>query len=290
MKILVLGAGGMLGSAIFRIFSENTKWNVYGTARSNFILNFLDHKLIKKILIVQDLVTQNSIKNIFDTVLPDIVINCVALLQRSATELDANKYFLINSLLPQYLAFFSLSYGSRLIHISTDGVFSGKKGFYTEEDYPDSVDNYGVSKALGELSYPNTITIRTSIIGHKLSGEGGLLDWFFSQQGQCPAFTRSIFSGFPTNVLAEIIRDVVIPRPQLTGVYHVATTPISKFDLLRLIAQHYGKDIELIPDDKLVMDRSLDAALFCKATGYVPPTWPELIDSMHSYHSNFTRT
>jgi dTDP-4-dehydrorhamnose reductase len=133
------------------------------------------------------------------------------------------------------------------------------------------------------VAYPHTVTLRTSIIGHELQSAHGLVNWFLSQQEHCNGYTRAIFSGLPTVVLAQIIRDVVIPRTDLSGVYHVAAQPISKYDLLKLVADVYGKKIEIVPSDKLVIDRSLNAERFSAATGYVVPGWPELIKLMHSY-------
>jgi dTDP-4-dehydrorhamnose reductase len=184
--------------------------------------------------------------------------------------------------LPKRLSVLCRLSGSRLIQVSSDGVFSGNRGGYTEDDLPDANDIYGVAKLLGEISEPHAFTLRTSIIGHELQSRGGLLEWFLSQQGQCSCYTRAIFSGFPTIVLADLIRDVVIPHPGLHGIYHMATRPISKFDLLQLVAKRYGKAIELIPDDRASPDRSLTADRFRKATGYTPPDWPELVDLMYS--------
>jgi dTDP-4-dehydrorhamnose reductase len=161
-------------------------------------------------------------------------------------------------------------------------VFSGKKGRYTEEDAPDATDVYGLSKYLGELKDPHTFTIRTSIIGHELRGSNGLLEWFLSQEKRCNCYGRAVFSGLPAVVLAQIVGDVVLKHPELSGVYHVAAEPISKCELLRLIAEVYGKSIEIVPDDRLVVDRSLNAERFRKATGYVAPDWRTLIRIMHS--------
>jgi dTDP-4-dehydrorhamnose reductase len=143
---------------------------------------------------------------------------------------------------------------------------------------------------LGEVAEPHAITLRTSIIGHELQSKGGLLEWFLSQEGQCSCYTRAIFSGFPTIVLADLIRDVVIPRSDLHGIYHVATRPISKFDLLRLVAKRYGKSIELVADDRASPNRSLVADRFENATGYVPPDWPALVDLMYWDRFGSTRT
>ena len=188
----------------------------------------------------------------------------------------------VYSVLPQRLS--QLKAGARepvLVQVSSDGVFSGSRGCYSENDLPDASDLYGISKLLGEIAEPHAFTFRTSIIGHELQSRTGLLEWFLSQQGQCSGYTRAIFSGFPTIVLADLIRDVVIPRPDLHGIYHLATRPISKFELLRLVAARYGKAIDLLSDDRASPDRSLVAERFSKATGYVPPDWPELVDLMY---------
>jgi dTDP-4-dehydrorhamnose reductase len=142
---------------------------------------------------------------------------------------------------------------------------------------------YGKSKQLGELHYPHTITLRTSTIGHELQSQYGLLDWFLSQKEQCKGYNRAIFSGLPTVIFAQIIRDMVIPDLKLSGLYHVAAKPINKYDLLKLIANVYGKTINITPEDKLVIDRSLNANRFKLATGYIAPEWPELIELMHKY-------
>jgi len=167
--------------------------------------------------------------------------------------------------------------------MSTDCVFSGAKGNYTEQDISDAEDLYGKSKFIGEVDYPHSITLRTSIIGHELNSTHGLIEWFLAQQGSCRGYRRVIFSGLPTVVLAQVIRDVVIPKPELFGVYHVAAQPISKFDLLKLVAEVYGKTIDIVPDDVLVIDRSLNAQRFFVATGYKVPTWRDLIKTMYSY-------
>jgi dTDP-4-dehydrorhamnose reductase len=217
-----------------------------------------------------------------------VVVNCVAVGRPAPA--DPMRSILVHAVLPRRLSHLCGLTGARLIQIGSDGVFSGKRGAYTEDDVPDANDTYGVSKLLGEVAAPHAITLRTSIIGHELQSGSGLLEWFLSQQDQCRCYTRAIFSGFPTIVLADLIRDVVIPRPDLHGVYHVATRPISKFDLLQLVARRYGKAIRLIPDDRENPDRSLIAARFEQATGYVAPDWPALVDRMYCDRFGSART
>jgi dTDP-4-dehydrorhamnose reductase len=171
-----------------------------------------------------------------------------------------------------------------LIHISTDCVFSGNKGNYSETDNPDAEDVYGRSKLLGEVDYPHAITLRTSIIGHELGSARSLIGWFLNQTGCVKGYTEAIFSGVTTYELARVVRDFVIPNSKLHGLYHVAAEPISKYDLLQLVNREYGKGLQIEPDDKLKIDRSLDATRFKEATGYVAPGWPELVMKMREYH------
>ena len=283
MKVLVLGASGMIGSTIIRVLSEKKDWEVFGTVRSGAVKRFFPPKIVERLVTEIDVENHDTLVKVFAQVRPDVVINCVGLTKHLPGAEDHLVAIPINTLMPHRLAGLCELVGARLIHISTDCVFSGKKGSYTEDDPADATDVYGKSKFLGEVNYPHAITLRTSTIGHELQSIYGLLDWFLSQQGQCKGFARAIFSGLPTVVFAQVIRDVVIPRPDLFGLYHVAAKPIAKYDLLRLIAEVYGKSIEIVREDQFEIDRSLNAERFRVATGYVAPDWPELVKSMHSY-------
>ncbi len=283
MRVLVLGASGMLGNAVFRVLSEKKEWTVFGTARSGEAKNFFPPELHERIVVGCDVSSQDALAKLFDQIRPQVVINCISLAKPILAAGNPLEIIPIYTLLPYRLARLCSLIGARLVHISTDGVFSGSKGQYTEDDIPDARDIYGLSKLLGEVNYPHTITLRLSIIGHELQGNNGLLGWFLSQQERCKCFSRAMFSGLPTVVVGQIIRDYVIPQASLFGVYHVAAQPISKFDLLRIVAEKYGKSIEMIPLNEPVIDRSLNADRFRAATGYVPSDWPELISIMHSY-------
>lgn len=283
MKILVLGASGMLGNAMIRLLSEKADWQVYGTVRSEGSKRFFQDGIAEKLLSGIDVENNDSLMQAYIQTRPDVVINCIGLIKQLVDADDPLQAIPINSLLPHRLARLCELSGARLIHMSTDCVFSGIKGGYTENDPSDAMDIYGKSKFLGEVDDPHTITLRTSIIGHELQSTHGLVDWFLSQQDCCKGFKRAKFSGLPTVALAQIVRDVVISNPDLSGIYHVAAEPISKYDLLKLVAGVYGKTIDIVPDDQLVIDRSLNADRFRQATGYVPPNWLELIKLMHSY-------
>jgi len=283
MRILVVGASGMLGSTALRVMTENVDWEVFGSVRDLSVGTFFPPSLAERLIGGIDVDSVDAMIGLIEGVRPDVVINCVGLTKHKADAEDPLVSVPINTLMPHRLAKLCALGGARLVHISTDCVFSGRKGSYVEGDVSDAEDVYGRSKALGEVAYANSITLRTSIIGHELRSQYGLLEWFLSQEERCGGYTRAVFSGLPTVVLARVIRDVVIPRPELTGVFHVAAESICKYDLLTLIARVYGKSIDIVPDDRVVIDRSLDGSRFRAATGFVAPAWEEMVNLMHRY-------
>ena len=282
-KILVLGVSGMLGNAVLQLFAQSEGYIVSGSARSAGVLRLFPESLHQQIICGVDVENTDSLIKLFADVKPDVVINCIGLIKQLADAEDPLAAIPINALLPHRLARLCDVAGARLIHVSTDCVFSGRKGQYTENDICDATDLYGRSKQMGEVDYHNAVTLRTSIIGHELNSAHGLIEWFLSQQGNIKGFTKAIFSGLPTVELARVIRDFVIPRPELRGVYHVSSKPISKYELLQLVAQTYGKTIEITADDQLTIDRSLNSDRFSQATGYVAALWPELVSLMHKF-------
>jgi len=283
MKILVLGASGMLGNAVYRLLSTTTEHEVYGSLRGSVAIKHFPVELRDRFVVGVDVDNQDSLALLFAKVRPDVVVNCVGLIKQLADANDPLQAIPINALLPHRLARLCEMVEARLIHVSTDCVFEGTKGGYLESDKPDAQDLYGVSKCLGEVSYPHSITLRTSIIGHELGSHNGLVGWFLAQSGSVKGFAKAIFSGLPTVELAHVIRDVVLPRPELSGLYHVAAQPIAKLDLLRLVADIYKKSIEIVPQSDFVIDRSLNADKFYAVTGYRAPSWPDLIKKMHDF-------
>ena len=227
--------------------------------------------------------TPDSLLAAFVQARPDVVINCVGLVKQLSNAEDPLVAVPINTLLPHRLALMCEVAGARLVHVSTDCVFSGKQGNYTEFDLADAQDVYGRSKLLGEVDYPHAVTLRTSIIGHELRSAHGLIDWFLSQQARVKGYTEAVFSGLPTCELARVVRDFVIPHASLRGVYHVAAEPISKHDLLQIVNREYGKNLQIEPDDQVKINRSLNASRFREATGYVAPAWPDLIAQMREF-------
>ncbi len=283
MRVLVIGASGMIGSTVMRVLSEQSEWQVFGTVRDASNKRFFSDSIAKRLIPDVDVERQDSVLQVFDQIRPDVVINCAGLTKHKPQAEDPLISIPMNSLVPHRLAALSKLVGARFIHISTDCVFSGEKGGYVEDDFADARDVYGKSKALGEVNEQHTVTLRTSTIGHELQSHFGLVNWFLAQNKRCNGYTKAIFSGLPTVVFAQLIRDIVIPHQELSGLYHISAKPISKFDLLKLIAEVYGKSIHIEPEEKLVIDRSLNSMRFQLATGYIAPEWPELIQLMHAY-------
>ena len=282
-RVLVLGASGMLGNAVMRVFSKENAFCVFGATRSTSLKQYVSAEIGGKLIFGHEVERQDHLIDLFQQSRPDIVINCVGLVKQLNAANDPLQAIPINSILPHRLAKLCGLISARLVHMSTDCVFSGHQGGYTEMDHPDAEDLYGRSKLMGEVDYKNSITLRTSIIGHELNGSRSLVNWFLSQENRTKGYTRAIFSGLPTVKMAEIIRDHVIPHPELHGLYHVSADPINKYDLLSLVAKEYGKAIEIEPDESVCIDRSLDSSRFRQATGFDPAPWPVMISQMHEF-------
>lgn len=283
MNILVLGSSGLIGSTTLRVLSERSDWQVYGSIRSDSIRPFLPKIDADKLISNLDADNFSSIIQAIDEIRPDVVINCIGATKHKKEGNSPLNAIALNALFPHRIAQVCALIGARFIHISTDCVFSGNDGFYSESAFADADDVYGRSKVLGEVTYGGCLTLRTSTIGHELQSNYGLLNWFLTQNSSCKGYTRAIFSGLPTVVFAQVIRDVVLKNSQLTGLYHVAAQPISKYDLLKMIAKVYKKEINIEADDSLIINRSLDASKFNQATGYNPVTWQNLIETMYQY-------
>ena len=290
IRVLVFGATGMLGSTFFRAFSADPAFETYGTMRDASGARHFAPDIRDALIPNVHLKDEIGLLSAFSTARPDVVINCVGIIKQLPNASDHLESLAINSSLPHRLARYSAMVGARLVHFSTDCVFSGKAGQYKEVDFPDAYDLYGRSKLLGEVDYENAITLRTSIIGHELTGAKSLVDWFLSQTGEINGFRKAIFSGLPTIEVARIVREFVIPNPNLRGLYHLSVDPINKHDLLSLVSKVYGKGIAINPDDQLVIDRSLNSDQFKSATGFTPKIWPELIADMHDEYRAYAAT
>lgn len=272
-----------MGSTLIKVLSKDDSLDVFGTIRSDSQHQFLTKINPNKLLSISDVSDESKLLDIFYAVRPDAVINCIGVTKHRDNGVSPLSKIKLNALLPHQLSQVCSLAGARFIHMSTDCVFSGRQGFYSEDDVPDSTDVYGRSKVLGEVTYGESLTIRTSIIGHELNTAYGLLNWFLSQEKKCKGFKSAIFSGLPAVVLAEVIRDYVLNNSNLRGLYHVAAEPINKYDLLKLIASVYQKKIEIQIDESLVINRSLNPSKFFEVSGFKAPNWRSLIQIMHDY-------
>jgi len=281
VRIVVLGASGMLGNAMMRVLSNDSSCEVWGTVRDTHALKSFDSHQRARLLSRVDVLDVDTLMHALDASSPEVIINCVGVVKQMTDSEDPLRSLPINSIFPHRLAKLCSLMGCRVIHISTDCVFSGRRGMYVESEVSDAEDLYGKSKFIGEVNnLDNVVTLRTSIIGHELGYPHGLVDWFLSQTEEVKGYAKAIFSGLPTIELASVIKDYVLPRPDLHGLYHVSAAPISKLSLLQLIAAQYSTTIRICPVERPVIDRSLCGERFRKATGYVAPTWPVLVERM----------
>ena len=289
MKVMIFGAGGMLGSTLIKTISHNSSYEVYGTLRNK--INFFDKNNSIKIFTNISGEKIKDIREILMQIKPDIIINCIGVVKQLKAANDHELSIFTNSLFPHQLHKLCKEINARLIHISTDCVFSGKKGLYSENDNPDPSDLYGLSKLLGEINSENVLTIRTSMIGHSLNSNHGLIDWFLDQNIKIKGYRKAIFSGLTTLELSKVILKYVLPKNSLNGIIHISNVPISKFDLLNLVSGVYKKSIIISPDDNLIVDRSLNSSKFLKQTGYGPPSWETMIEEMYLYnkYENFKK-
>ncbi|MDM4718316.1 SDR family oxidoreductase [Micromonospora sp. WMMA1363] len=277
IRVLVLGATGMLGHTLIRELARDLAVDVRGAARVPNVATLFPADLAGRITTGVDALDADGIRRLLHRVRPDAVVNCVGVVKQRPEVQDAVQTVSLNALFPHVLLRECDQVGARLIQVSTDCVFSGDRGNYQETDPADPTDLYGRSKLLGEATYGGALTLRTSIIGHELTSNRSLVDWFLTQSAVVRGYTKAIYSGVTTVEIAWLLRTVVLPRTDLAGLYHVAASPIPKFDLLRLIAAEYAWTGEIVPFDGFVCDRSLSADALAAATGYRPPGWPEMI-------------
>ncbi len=287
MNVLILGVTGLIGSTLARSLALDKEIQVFGSTRKvefNSALVGLHYDHIHKNISLEDMY---GVAAILEKSRPSVVINCAGITKHLAESNNPIATLPINSIFPHRLGKLCNLMGMRLIHISSDCVFSGVAGSYTEESITDAIDLYGRSKALGEIvDQSNCITLRTSTIGHEIETRFGLLEWFLHQNSYCSGFSKAIFSGVTTLELARVIKNIVIPNQNFFGLYNIAAEPISKYDLLCLIANVYRKDLEIIKNDEFVIDRSLSPHKFFKSTGYIAPSWINMIRDMYDARPN----
>ncbi len=279
MRILILGGDGMLGHQLLKHLQPRHEVKV--TLRQD-LGAYAQFDMFNREN-VYDAVDIRSLERLIEVMAdfrPEAVINAVGIVKQRADSKESIPSLEINALLPHRLTVLCKGIGARLIHLSTDCIFSGKKGSYQESDPSDAEDLYGKTKYLGEVHEANSLTLRTSIIGRELSRHTSLLDWFLAQTGTVKGFTRAIYTGFTTLEMSRIIEKMLLEYPDASGVYQVSSDPINKYELLLLIREKLGLDIEIIPDDAFCCDRSLDSSRFRAEFNYTPPTWPAMIEEL----------
>ena len=280
MRLLILGGSGMLGHQLWRgLHAQHDTW----VTLRRPVADFAVHNLFDEAKAIQldDITDDTALERALGQAKPEAVINCVGLIKQRDEASDEALTLCVNAEFPHRLAKRCGEAGARLIHFSTDCIFAGTKGNYTESDPSDAADLYGQSKHQGEVADAHSVTLRTSVIGHELGTNLALLDWFLSQRGQAiSGFTKAIYSGFTTLEMARIVDRILTQNPALSGVWHVASEPISKFALLQLCREKLGWKGVIEPNDEFVCDRSLNADRFNQATGYSPPSWEAMISEL----------
>jgi dTDP-4-dehydrorhamnose reductase len=279
MKILILGGAGMLGHELCRRFTrEQDVFVTLRTSAAGVQSNVFNRA---RLITGVEATNETAMRRVLDHVKAEVVLNCIGVIKQRDEAKNATVSIRVNSLLPHVLWEWCSANAARLIHFSTDCVFSGRKGAYIETDVPDAEDLYGRSKLLGEITGAPGLTLRSSIIGRELGSQRALLEWFLAQAGKTiRGYRRAIYSGFTTTEMARIVDRIVHLHPNLHGVWQVASAPISKYDLLCLVRDKFALKVEIEPFDDFVCDRSLNADRFNATTGYVPPTWDKMIEEL----------
>ncbi len=279
MRILILGGDGMLGHQLFK--SLRSKHEVRVTLHQAFdAYEPLDLFRVENSYCGLDVLCIEQLISVLADFRPQTVVNGIGIIKQRAESAESIPSLEINALFPHRLAILCKMISARLIHLSTDCVFSGKKGNYSDSDISDAEDLYGRSKYLGEVRDSHCLTLRTSMIGRELSRKQSLLEWFLAQRGAVCGYRKAIFSGFTTMELSRIIEAMIVYHPEASGVYHVSSDPISKYDLLKGIRDMLQHPVEIIPDETVNCDRSLDSTRFRRAFHYTPPSWNFMIDEL----------
>ena len=279
MKVLVLGGDGMLGHELFLQLRGRHETRV--TLRQP-LAAYSGRGLFDAGNAFAGIDVRNpaGVESVLAGFQPDAVVNAVGIVKQRPESEDAIASIEVNSLLPHRLALACRPTGARLIHLSTDCVFSGSRGGYREEDTPDPVDIYGRSKLMGEVSGEGALTLRTSMIGLGLQRKTSLVDWFVAQSGRVQGYRNAIFSGLTTNELARVIGNLLEKHAQASGLYHLSAAPISKLELLAKLRERLALNVDLVPVDEPRIDRSLDSTRFRRVFGYAAPSWDEMLDAL----------
>ncbi len=277
MRVLVLGGDGMLGHELFLSLRDKHETKV--TLRQP-LAAYAQTRLFDSgnAFGAIDVRNADALKKTFSDFKPEAVVNCAGIVKQRPEADEAIESIEVNSLFPHRAAAACRAMGARFVQLSTDCVFSGDKGNYSERDRPDPVDVYGRSKLLGEVADGAAVTIRTSMIGLGLTRKTSLVDWFLAQQGRANGYRNAIFSGLTTRELSRVIGKI-IEKPK-AGLYHVSAAPIRKYDLLVALRDRLRRKIEIVPVDEPRIDRSLNSDFFKQSFSYIPPSWDAMLDEL----------
>lgn len=283
MKVLILGGTGMLGHKVFQHLRRRIS-DTWCTCRGTMAGSHLAHvDLFSADAVLENVDASNvaAVENLLRTHKPQVTINCIGIIKQRPEAHDAISCITVNALLPHRVAVVCSEWNGRVIHISTDCVFSGTRGSYMETDIPDAHDVYGRTKALGEITYQNCLTLRTSIIGRELTRGASLLEWFLAQnRTTVRGYSHALYSGVTTNYLAYVLEQVVLRYPHLSGLYQVTAEPISKLILLETIKAAFELDVAIVADSSVRCDRTMNGDAFRRATDISAPEWPQLIQEI----------
>ncbi|MCG2711581.1 MAG: SDR family oxidoreductase [Candidatus Omnitrophica bacterium] len=281
MRILILGGSGMLGHKLWRHLSARFSDTFVVLRKSRQA--YKEFKLFEDSEHVVDNIDAMDfylIQSVLGKIRPDVVLNCVGITKRHEAANDPIDSITLNALLPHKLVKWGQDNNAKVISFSTDCVFDGKAGNYTEESLPSAEDIYGKTKVLGEVKVGNSLTLRSSFIGPELSHGSELLEWFLAQTGTVKGFKNAVYSGLTTLELCRVVEKIIFDYPEAKGLYQVSSDPITKFDLLSLIKKKMNLSIEIIPEDNFYCNRSLDSSRFREEFNYAPPSWETMIDEL----------
>jgi dTDP-4-dehydrorhamnose reductase len=279
-RVLIIGGAGMLGHKLWQVYQDRfDTWTTLRGSPSDYrgCGLFTGNHVIPHV----DAGNTDQLARVIADVRPDVIINAVGIVKQLDAARDPLTSLSINAMFPHRLVLVARLAGARVVHVSTDCVYSGLKGSYLESDPSDAEDLYGRSKYLGEVAGPGALTLRTSIIGRELKTRSGLLEWFLSQSGRrVHGYTRAIFSGLTTAAFARALAGLIEHHPKLEGLYHLSTDPISKYDLLVRLRAAFRCDVEIDTDDTVRIDRSLDSTRLQRDAGYRPESWDTMIEDL----------
>jgi len=284
MRILILGIDGMIGHKIAQSLSQD--YEVIGSTRKDVNhqkIGLNNCLLYKKDFIIDD---QNVF---FNKISPDVIINCIGITTRRGISRNMSNTDFINSRFPHKISEWVSIKNRRLIHFSTDCVFSGKKGDYLDDDKPDANDIYGMSKAKGEIDNNSSLTLRCSMIGREIYNHTELFEWLYSMKNKdIEGYANVIYSGVTTFWMGDVIKKILKNNISLSGIYNISSEPISKYHLLLKLSDAFKLNVNVSANLNIKSNKVLNSKKFAEITGIIPPNWDDLIPYFKNDCEKFT--